>query len=169
MSVEELNESDNVVRYVSLTHLQGGKASGSAFRPKETGKDLSVNWLDYFGGQKRSEQLKKIRPLIRLTMGGQARLAELNVGTTTGRFTNEIAILNDALPHGNPIGCGLQFVRTPLCECEEHAADPTHCDIMTLPPPDPTFFDIIGDIIARSVIRLHPAKLKNNADLIAQI
>ena len=162
MNTQKLSASDNVVRYVSLTHLQGGKASGSAFRPKETGDDLSVNWLECFRGHERTEQLNKIRGLIRLRMGTQAKLAELNVGTTMERFTHEVAEHNANHPRKRYISCDLQFVRTPLCKSEKYPADPSHCDIMTLPPPEPLYFDIIGDFIARSVIRLYPAKLQEN-------
>ena len=75
MNTQKLSASDNVVRYVSLTHLQRGKASGSAFRPKETGDDMSVNWLECFRGQERTEQLNKIRGLIQVRNGnaGQTR------------------------------------------------------------------------------------------------
>ena len=167
MNTQELSASDNVVRYVSLTHLQGEKASGSAFRPKETGKDLSVNWLEYFRDQEKSEQLNRIRDLIRLEKGAQAKLAELNVGKTIEKFTFDVARLNAKHPRGESINCDLHFVRTPLCKFGNYPADPSHCDIMTLPPPDSSYFDIIGDLIARSVIRLYPAKLKKNPDPIA--
>ena len=164
MTVQELSASDNVVRYVSLTHLQGGKASGSAFRPKETGDGLSVNWLECFGSQGKSEQLKMIRNLTRLDMGSQAKLAELNVGKTVEKFTHEVARHNANHTGKKPINSDLQFVRTPLCETDKYPADPSHCDIMTLPPPDSSYLDIIGDFIARSVVRLYPAKLKKNPD-----
>ena len=164
MNSRELSESDNVVRYVSLTHLQGGKASGSAFRPKETGDDMSVNWLECFEGQVKSEQLSTVRKLIRLGMGTQAKLAELNVGTTIEKFKHDVAKHNGSHNCQVPINCNLQFVKTPLCETVEYQADPSHCDIMTLPPPDLSCLDLIGDFIARNVVSLHPAKLRNNAE-----
>ena len=167
MNTQELSASDNVVRYVSLTHLKGGKASGSAFRPKETGEGLSVNWLEYFRNQEKSEQLNKIRELIRLRRGAQAKLAELNVGKTIEYFTHEVARLNAKHPSGKSINCDLQFVRTPLCKFGIYSADPSHCDIMTLPPPDSSYFDVIGDLIAKNVIGLYPAKLEKNPDPIA--
>ena len=100
-------------------------------------------------------------------MGTQAKLAELNVGTTIEKFTHEVAKHNDKHPPNKYISCGLQFVRTPLCESDKYPADPSHCDIMTLPPPEYFYFDIIGDFIARSVIRLYPAKLQENPDPLA--
>ena len=155
MTPARLDPVDNVVRYVSKTRLSNGKASGSAFRPKESGTDLSVNWLECFENQSKVQQLNTIRSLSRLGMGTCGKLAELNVGKTIEDFAAQVRDHNKQQHINVPICCSLQFVNTPLPEFDHHRADPSHCDIYTLPPPNPIHFDIIGDFISESVTRLH--------------
>lgn len=158
MNPATLDPSDNVVRYVSKTRLTKGRASGSAFRPKESGKDMSVYWLECFKDQSQDQQLNTIRCLSRLDMGTCGKLAELNVGKTIEDFAAQVKDHNSQQHISLPIGCNLQFVRTPLPECDQLPPDPSHCDIYTLPPPNPILFDIIGDFIAESVTAHHPTR-----------
>ena len=153
-----LDSSDNVVRYVSKTRLKKGRARGSAFRPKETGTDMSVSWLECFQDQSKDQQLRTIRNLSRLGMGTLGKLAELNVGKTIEEFAAQVKDHNKQQHINLTICCNLQFVNTPLPECDQYPPDPSHCDIYTLPPPNPIHFDIIGDFIAESVTRLHPTQ-----------
>ena len=158
MTLATLGPSNHVVRYASKSRLSNGKANGSAFRPKESGTDLSVYWLECFKNQSKAQQLNAIRCLSRLDMGTCGKLAELNVGKTIEDFGAKVENHNKQQHINHPICCNLQFVKTPLPECDNYPPDPTHCDIYTLPSPNPILFDIIGDFIAESVTHHHPTQ-----------
>ena len=145
MNGGDLPDSDHVVRYARFTDiLDDGSLNCSAFQLRPTDSGLSVNWLEYFEGQSKSQQLNEIRLLIRLTMKPSGRLAELNVGVTrqyVGHRFDE-----------------LRFIHTPLAADEKFEADPSHGEIMGLPPKDSPEAELIGDLIAECVIGVHQAK-----------
>ena len=160
MTDHELADSDHVVRYVKFTdYCEDGTINCSAFQLGPTHKGLSVNWLECFGNLTKLDQLEKIRPLIRLKLGGKAKLAELKVGETIEHFSSKVAEFNASNPPEEQIRNNLRFKRTPLCATEEFEADPSHCDIMGISPADSPHSDLIGDMLAECVIELHPAKV----------
>ena len=146
MNGGDLSDSDHVVRYARFTDiLDDGTLNCSAFQLRTMESGLSVNWLEYFGDRTKSQQLDEIRPLIRLTMKKSGRLAELNVGVTkeyVGHRFDE-----------------LRFIHTPLDADENYEADPSHSEIIGLPPKDSPEAELIGDLIAECIIAVHPAKV----------
>ena len=96
MTSNDLPADDHIVRYVKPSMIQeDGTADGSDFRlrlhrPDESG--LSVNWLEVFGSGK-ANQLAEVRRLSRISLRPRGRFAELNVGTVTGRITEELSTL----------------------------------------------------------------------------
>ena len=148
MTSGDLPDGDNAVRYVRPTYvLEDGAADGKAFqlrpnRPDETG--LSVNWLDYYVDIAEDERLDEVRRVFRLTLSSSGRFAELNVGAAKRAVRREL----DAL----------RFIHNPLPPDEEHAADPSHSLIIGLPPASGPKSALIGEMIAMSVGRMHPAR-----------
>ena len=146
MTSPELSDDHNVVRYVGFAGIRGnGRIDGSQFcrSPDEDG--LSVNWLEYFDYPAKAQQIAGIRRLIHRTRGRRAVFAGLNVGDVKSH-------LRDELP-------AVRFVNTPAPpNCRFSEPDPTHCDILGLPPVkagDAAL--IIGDMIAKRVNALYPA------------
>ena len=141
---DELPASDHVVRYVRGRDVSDeGMVNGAAFqlRPNEDG--LSVNWLEYFAGYGKEEQLEKVRSLSRLQRSRSARYAELNVGATK-RYISQV-------PES------VRFVRKPLEAEGDFLEDPSHCEMVGLLPGESAEGSKIGDLIAESILELHPA------------
>ena len=81
MTGDDLPDAAQVVRYVRPSHIrEDGDVDGRAFRLREDEGGLSVNWLDYFAGLSKAEQLNEVRRFSRLTLSRNGRFAELNVG-----------------------------------------------------------------------------------------
>ena len=140
MSVNDIPDTDNIVRYVGGSKIDGDVVLGEAFRlPSEyPARDrLSVNWLDYFEGLSKEEQVSEVRRLTRLKVGPKGRWAELNVGKTREHLHNELA--------------ALRFIQSPTC------ADPSHGDIVGLPNAESPWASLVGDMIAECVQALHLA------------
>ena len=124
---------------------EDGSADGSNFclridRPHATG--LSVNWLEAFELGK-VHQLAAVRRLCRLTVRPSGRFAEMNVGNVRLRVANEL----DAL----------RIVHDPLEAEGGFEADPSHAEIIGLPPGGSDQALLIGDLIAECVVDMHPA------------
>ena len=146
MNDRELPDSDHVVRYAGFTDiLDDGTLNCSAFQLRKDEAGLSVYWLECFEDQTKAQQLEEIRPLIRLKMGRKAGLAELNVGKTREHIGSRLD--------------ELRFINVPLPANEKFKADPSHSEIMGLPPKDSPEAELIGDMIAECVVALHPAKV----------
>ena len=147
MHANDLPDEANVVRYIKPTMvLEDGRVDGSEFRlrahrPDDTG--VSVNWLECFGALSKAEQLDEVRRLSRLDMRKSGRLAELNVGTTKHYIRNE--------PDD------LRFIHTPLPAESDYEADPSHSEIVGLPPGNSPQAALIGDMIAECIEAIHPA------------
>ena len=147
MHANDLPDEANVVRYIKPTMVfEDGSVDGSEFclrahRPDDTG--VSVNWLECFGALSEAEQLDEVRRLSRLDMRKSGRLAELNVGTTKHYIRNEL----DAL----------RFIHTPLPAEGDYEADPSHSEIVGLPPGNSPEAALIGDMIAECIEAIHPA------------
>ena len=144
---DDISDDNHVVRYVKPTSIRtDGKVDGSAFclrahRPDDTG--VSVNWLECFGNLSKADQLDEVRRLSRLDMRKSGRLAELNVGTTKHYIRNEL----DAL----------RFIHKPLHAKGGYEADPSHSEIVGLPPGNSPQAALIGDMIAECIEAIHPA------------
>lgn len=147
MKGDDLPNEHHVVRYVNhRSQKSDGSPTGAAFslrkgRSDETG--LSVNWLEYFDSDTKDQQLDEVRRLLRLQKKKSACFAELNVGITKQRVHNE---LDD-----------LRFIHMPLCATNEHESDPSHSEIINLPPANSPEAELIGDMIAECVQAVHPA------------
>lgn len=146
MKGDDLPAADHVVRYVKPTLIQeDGTVNGADFRlrpnrPDETG--VSVNWLEAFDGDK-AHQVAHVRRLYRLTVRRTGRFAELNVGAVREKVAEELATL--------------RIVHDPLDAEGDFEADPSHAEIVGLPPGDSPEADMIGDLITECVITMHPA------------
>ena len=144
MTAGDLPDADHVVRYARFIDLlDEGTLNCSAFQLRKAESGLSVNWLECFGDKTKSQQLDEVRRLIRLTMKRSGRLAELNVGQTRKKVDR---LLDE-----------LRFIHMPLDADENFEADPSHSEIVGLPPKDSPEADMIGDLIATCVIEVHPA------------
>jgi hypothetical protein len=97
-----------------------GHVGAAAFMFRETDTDgLSCNWLEHISAP-RTEQLNRIRSVIRLKLRRSHRLAIVNCGVARQR-------IRDAVSHE------LSIIEDPLPPEGEWAADPSHALIE--PPP----------------------------------
>ena len=146
MKRDDLPADGQIVRYVKPSMIQeDGTADGSDFRlrlsrPDETG--LSVNWLGAFGPGK-VHQLNEVRRLCRIRLRPSGRLAEMNVDTVLRKVAKELDTL--------------RIVRDPLEAEEGFDADPSHAEMIGLPPGDSDHALLVGDLIAECVTEMHPA------------
>jgi len=146
MTRRDLPEDDHIVRYVKPSMIQDdGTADGSDFRlrasrPDETG--LSVNWLEAFAPNK-DHQLSEVRRLCRLRLRPNGRFAEMNVGTVLRKVAEELDTL--------------RIVHDPLEPKGTFERDPSHAQIIDLPPGGTDQALLVGDLIAECVIDMHPA------------
>lgn len=146
MKGDDLPADDHVVRYVKPSMiLEDGTPDGSDFRlrasrPDETG--LSVNWLEAFELPK-THQLREVRRLFRLSVGHNGRFAELDVGKTLRTVSEELITV--------------RMRHDPLKAADGFDADPSHAQIVGLPPGDSDEAALVGDLIAECVVDMHPA------------
>lgn len=146
MKGNDLATDDHVVRYIKPSMiLEDGTPDGSdfrlrTFRPDELG--LSVNWLEAFEPPK-THQLSEVRRLFRLSVRPNGRFAELDVGTTLRAVSKELATL--------------RVLHDPLDAVDGFDADPSHAEIVGLPPGDSDEAALVGDLIAECVVDMHPA------------
>jgi len=143
MNGDALPDYDHVVRYVRPTAIDEGIVDGSGFELRAGHKGISVNWLEYFVGDKEA-QLAEVRQLRRLHWKKSGCLAELSVGATKRH-------LSDQLP-------GISIVEDPLDADPQggHAADPSHSLICGLPNDPPERVEALQDMIAECVIKTYP-------------
>ena len=151
MKRDDLPAGDQIVRYVKPSMIQeDGTADGSDFRlrsarPDETG--LSVNWLEAFEPGK-VHQLGEVRRLYRLHLRPNGRFAEMNVGTVIREVAKELDTL--------------RIIHDPLEATEGFDANPSHAEIIGLPPGDSDQAVLVGDLIAEYVIDMHPAIVRHD-------
>ena len=149
MTGDDLPDAAQVVRYVRPSHIrENGDAAGRAFRLREDETGLSVNWLDYFVGLSKSEQLSEVRRLSGLSLSRNGRFAELNVGVVKRAVRAELPEL--------PV---LRFVHDPPAANGAIEADPSHSQVIGLPPFSDLRSKVVGNLIARRVQGLHPANV----------
>ena len=144
MKGDNLPDDHHIVRYVKPSLVDDETVDGSAFllRPDENG--LSVNWLEVFGGNDEHRQLGEVRRLFRLRLARNGQFAKLNVGATK-RHVSEAAE-------------ELGIVEAPLSRTDEFEADPSHAEIIGLPPGESDEAMLVGDLIAECVIYLRPGR-----------
>lgn len=122
-------------------HEDDGTIDGSAFIPREGEESVSLNWMEYFSRLSEDQQLAEIRLVLTSKMrriGAQAVLAILNARTTCDQAvkkSRKISVKHDPL------------VPPPY-------DDPSHSGIYGLTIKD----DVLGELIAQSVLRTVPAK-----------
>ena len=134
MKGDPLPGEHHVVRYVG-----GSKVDDGIVRPEGfTGQRLSVNWLECIDGNK-DEQIKRVRPLLRLDVKPTAKLAELKVGTIRN-LTDDLDVVEDPLP-----------------ATDGYPAVPCHAEIVGLPE-EACRQKRISEALADKVIDLHAAK-----------
>ena len=80
---------------------------------------------------------------MRLSLRPNGRFAELNVGTMKERIAH---LLDD-----------LRFVQAPREATLRYRADPSHSEIVGLPPGDSLQAALVGELIAECVSAIHPA------------
>ena len=132
------------MRYVRPSHVrEDGSIDGENFRLRLQETALSINWLDYFQRRSKEEQLGEVSRLIRLSVRPNGRFAELNVGTT-------IRDLELLLP-------AIRFVHSPSEATPRYRADPSHSEILGLPPGGSPQAALVGEMIAECVGTIHPA------------
>ena len=85
------------------------------------------------------------KPSARYRRESPGRLVELSVGVTKEQVGQ---ILDE-----------LRFIPTPFAADENYEADPSHSEIVGLPPKDSPEADMIRDLIAECVVAIHPAKV----------
>lgn len=144
MTGNTLPNGDHVVRHARFTDfadLEAGILNCSAFQLGSDEVGLSVNWLEYFEGRDKSGQVDGVRNHIQRHLGPNGRFAELNVGFTLGR-------LADTLPD-------LKFINSPSPPKGSFSADPSHSDVLGLPPRESLESELIGDLIVECVTGLH--------------
>ena len=148
MKEEHLQNSDNIVRYIKPRMIKNNQVVGEAFCLRSSRSDekgLSVNWLEFFGGNKE-HQLDQARSKCRLERSKNGRFAELNVSETRNIHSEEL------LEKLN-----LQIIQDPLEKDDNFEADPSHALIIGLPQGGTRESRIVGDLIARRINELHSA------------
>lgn len=147
----DLPTGDRIVRYVKPSMIQeDGAVDGSDFRLRSARADetgLSVNWLEAFGSEK-SHQLGEVRRLFRLRLKPTGRFAEMNVGTVIHEVAKELDTV--------------RVVHDPPEATERFDADPSHAEIIGLPPGDSDQAALVGDLIAECVVDTHPAVIEHD-------
>lgn len=95
MKGDELGGSEHIARLCKPSSISpvSGRISAAAFllrtEPQET--YLSVNWLEYFNGASRIEQVNDIKNILaqKLRVPAKAKIAVLNVGEMCGHVQSE--------------------------------------------------------------------------------
>ena len=147
-----LPDKDHVVRYLGAACIDDGKVKDVGFfirwnPPEPPEEGLSANWLEYYLRLEiddKQDQLERIRRVIRRRRGKEAKLAELNVGTVRNRL--KLKFENPRVEHH------------PLQASNEHPPDPSHSEIRGIKPENRRDIARIGDMIAKCVCELHPAR-----------
>ena len=144
MKGDELPNDGHVVRYVKPTLVDEEVVDGSAFVLRENENGLSVNWLEAFADAEQHVQLNEVRRLFRLNLSANGRFAKLKVGETKQRVS--------ANAEEAGISLALTINEAPLPHTEEFEADPSHAEIIGVPPGHSDQAMLIGDLIAECII-----------------
>lgn len=146
MKGDDLPDEDHVVRYAggSLVH-EDGEVDGSAFLLRDAELGLSVNWLEYYRGLTKPQQMNEVRRAFQPSRGPTARFAQLNVGDTRRHLSRRLETC--------------RIIHDPSPADEKNEADPSHSEIKGLPPKGSPEAALIGDMIAECVVAVHPARV----------
>ena len=144
IEIKKIDAKDNVLRYVPPRLIKGSVIDGEAFSlseadTREPEPGLSVNWLDYFQGLSKSEQVAEVREHIQREKAATAVFAELNVGETLTSLLN--------------LGLHPSSLHDPSPANDRHGPDPSHAKILGLPPFGTNDADLVGDYIASELVR----------------
>ena len=148
--IRQINPQDNVVRYVPPRLIEGSVIDAEAFSLSEADMQehdpgWSVNWLEYFEGFSKCEQVAEVRKHIQRTPAATGVFAELNVGETLTSLSSS--------------GLRPSFRHAPSPANDKFDPDPSHAQLLGLPPFGTNEADLIGDYIADELVRrTHPAR-----------
>ena len=140
-----LPDDNHVVRYVRprmIYDFDKAEVDGKAFCLREGEKGLSVNCLEAFSGDKRS-QLSNVKQKIRLTLSKNAGLAELNVGKVRQIKSEKLERLH------------LDVISDPSDAENGYDEDPSHALIVGLPNEGADEAAFVGDLIKNCVCNIH--------------
>lgn len=137
MTGTSLPEDDHVIRYVKPSLIDRDAVDGGAFLLRENETGLSVNWLEAFTGDK-SFQISQVKKHFSLTLKETGRFAELTVGKAKRHVSKQ----------SNP-SIEIGIVHAPLGDKGD--IDPSHSEIIGLPPVHSHEARLIGDLIAECV------------------
>ena len=143
MTGRKLPDGDHIVRYVKPTLIEDGTVDGGAFVLRSGEFELSVNWLEVFGGTDYHRQVGEVRRLSRLRLARHGRFAKLNVGETKQHVSD------GAQEAGFQVNPNIR--EAPLAAMDGFEADPSHSEFTGLPPADSDKAMLIGDLIADCV------------------
>ena len=147
MTCGELPDGDNILRFVRRgLQRDDGWPDGSAFWLVKDEGGLSVNWVEYFGREDKRRSINEVREHIQRDRGPTSIFAELNIKATKNRLDNQ--------------GYSIKLMHTPQLANERHGPDPSHSEILELPPFGSPHSEMIGDLIAdECVIGKHPGRV----------
>ena len=148
MPGDSIPRADDVVRYVGGSLVDDYGIDGAAFELRERDMrqpepGLSCNWLAYFAGLSKCDQVDQVRSVIHLTPGSEGVFGELNVGVV-------LDAIRDRVPHA-------RFAYKPQPPEGRFPADDSHCELLGLPDPGSHEAELLGDRIAALVERTYPA------------
>jgi hypothetical protein len=140
-------DDHHVLRYVGGSHIDQGIIGGGGFLRKPTEDYPSVNWLECFAAP-LGNQVEEVRSRKRISYKKTARLARLNVGRTRSHVSEN-----------SPDKLELSFVKDPLVAepPKFELDDPSHALMEGPPTVDTPEGEMIGDLIAQTIIDDFPA------------
>lgn len=147
---ESIPADHEVIHYVGGSQVHEFGIDGVAFELREgdmlqAEPGLSCNWLDFFAGMLKDEQVDRVRQVIHLQPGRDAVYGELNVGVT-------LTAIRYSCPHA-------RFSYKPMPADNQYPEDLSHCELLGLPNYNTHEAELIGDKIAKLVQRTYPARL----------
>ena len=138
----ELPDDSHVVRYIRPTLIEDGKVLAGAFRLRKGESGLSIHWLECFNGLVKPRQLDEVRRLCRLRTSSNGQFAELHAGRTKQHVMEKLNTV--------------RFIHKPLDADASYEADPSHSEIVGLPPQDSSLRSMIGAMIAECIETTYP-------------
>lgn len=144
MKGESIPRENHVIRYVKPRSIDIDGVSREEFllRPDRADeRGLSVNWLEYYSDLDKQGQIAAVRQCSRLTLKRTGRYAEFGVYDLHYR-------LQTALDHFDIVHAPIDDGTAP--------PDPSHSEILGLPPGDSPFAHYVAALIADGVMELYP-------------
>lgn len=145
---DPLPNDDSIARYCGGSHCDDDHIDGAAFELRvESGeKELSVNWIEYFGLDDTPSAIQEIREIFerKRTVGSTAKFAVLNVQKVKTHVREKMK--------DNRV---LRINYDPIEEPPE-LADCSHSSIYGMEPDQ----KLIADLIAQVINEVHPAKIR---------